>query len=121
MALAGSTGLLGTVLFAPALFSPHSLAQPSVLSPPMQTVAIGNGINLHYSDLGKGVPAIFVHGSLSDAGYWAGQLGEIAKHYRAIAYSRRYNYPNSNPDRSGYSAVVDPEDLAATEFLNYFV
>ena len=79
----------------------------------MQTVAIGNGINLHYLDLGKGVPVIFVHGSLSDAGYWAGQLGEFAKHDRAIAYSRRYNYPNSNPDRSGYSAVVDAEDLAA--------
>lgn len=73
----------------------------------MQTVAIGNGINLHYLDLGKGVPVIFVHGSLSDAGYWAGRLGEFAKHYRASAYSRRYNYPNSNPDRSGYSAVVD--------------
>ena len=113
MALSGSTGLLVAVLLALALLSPHSLAQPSVLSPPMQTVAIGNGINLHYLDLGKGVPVIFVHGSLSDAGYWAGQLGEFAKRYRAIAYSRRYNYPNSNPDRSGYSAVVDAEDLAA--------
>jgi pimeloyl-ACP methyl ester carboxylesterase len=113
VALSGRTGLLVTVLLVLPPLSPHSLAQPSVASAPMQTVAIGNGINLHYLDLGKGVPVIFVHGSLSDAGYWAGQLGEFAKHYRAIAYSRRYNYPNSNPDRSGYSAVVDAEDLAA--------
>jgi pimeloyl-ACP methyl ester carboxylesterase len=113
VALSGRTRLLVTVLLVLAPLSPHSLAQPSVASPPMQTVAIGNGINLHYLDLGKGVPMIFVHGSLSDAGYWAGQLGEFTKHYRAIAYSRRYNYPNSNPDRSGYSAVVDAEDLAA--------
>jgi pimeloyl-ACP methyl ester carboxylesterase len=37
----------------------------------------------------------------------------IAEHYRAIAYSRRYNYPNINPARPGYSAVVDAEDLAS--------
>ena len=30
-----------------------------------------------------------------------------------IAYSRRYNYPKINPPCSGYSAVVDAEDLAA--------
>lgn len=30
-----------------------------------------------------------------------------------IAYSRRYNWPNSNPARPGYSAITDAEDLAA--------
>jgi pimeloyl-ACP methyl ester carboxylesterase len=55
---------------------------------------------------------IFVHGSLSDGGYWADQIDPFAKHYRAIAYSRRYNYPNVNPARPGYSAIVDAEDLA---------
>ncbi len=101
------------VLLVLALLSPHSVAQSNVAAPIIQAVEIGNGITLHYVDLGKGVPVIFVHGSLSDGGYWADQVGEFAKHYRAIAYSRRYNYPNSNPARAGYSAVVDAQDLAA--------
>jgi hypothetical protein len=106
-------GRLIVVLLVLPLLSPHGVAQSSVAAPIIQAVEIGNGITLHYVDLGKGVPVIFVHGSLSDGGYWADQVGEFAKHYRAIAYSRRYNYPNSNPARAGYSAVVDAEDLAA--------
>ena len=106
-------GRLIVVLLVLATLSPHSVAQSSVAGPIIQAVGIGNGITLHYVDQGKGVPVIFVHGSLSDGGYWADQVGEFAKHYRAIAYSRRYNYPNSNPARTGYSAVVDAEDLAA--------
>ncbi len=56
---------------------------------------------------------IFVHGSLSDYEYWEPQLQAFAKHYRAIAYSRRYNYPNSNPAKAGYSAIKDAADLAS--------
>ena len=84
-------------------------------SPGLQIHAakIGHGITLHYVDKGTGVPVIFVHGSLSDGGYWADQIEPFARHYRAIAYSRRYNYPNTNPARPGYSAVVDADDLAA--------
>src|SRR5258707_1404089 len=33
--------------------------------------------------------------------------------YGAFSSSRRYNYPNDNPARTGYSAVVDADDLAA--------
>jgi pimeloyl-ACP methyl ester carboxylesterase len=74
---------------------------------------IDGGIKLHYIDLGKGTPVIFVHGSLSDGGYWANQAEPFAERYRVISYSRRYNYPYVNPARQGYSAVVDAEDLAA--------
>ena len=81
--------------------------------PAIQTAYIGSGIVLHYVDQGKGTSVIFVHGSLSDGGYWADQISPFSEHYRAIAYSRRYNYPNTNPARAGYSAVVDAEDLAA--------
>lgn len=101
------------VLLVLAVLSQRSVAQSNATAPNIQAVGIGNGITLHYVDLGKGVPVIFVHGSLSDGGYWADQVGEFAKRYRAIAYSRRYNYPNNNPARAGYSAVVDGEDLAA--------
>jgi pimeloyl-ACP methyl ester carboxylesterase len=36
----------------------------------------------------------------------------FASYYRALAYSRRYNFPNQNPARAGYSAIVDADDLA---------
>ena len=88
-------------------------AKEQANTPAIKVADIGDGISLHYVDEGKGTPVIFVHGSLSDGGYWADQIAEFAKHYRAIAYSRRYNFPNENPTRAGYSAAVDAEDLAA--------
>ena len=78
-----------------------------------KSVDIGHGMVLHYAEQGKGVPVIFVHGSLSDYGYWRDQVPEFAKHYRAIAYSRRYDFPNTNSAVDGYSAITDSDDLAA--------
>lgn len=86
---------------------------PDQTVPTIKTVAIGNGITLHYVEAGRGTPLIFVHGSLSDGGYWSNQIGEFAKHYHVIVYSRRYNFPNVNPSRPGYSAITDADDLSA--------
>lgn len=111
-----SAGTMRNIIVAiafQALLSGHIVAFPQANAPIIRTVGIGHGITLHYMELGKGTPVIFVHGSLSDEGYWADQIGPFAEHYRAIAYSRRYNYPNNNPARPGYSAVVDAEDLAS--------
>jgi pimeloyl-ACP methyl ester carboxylesterase len=108
MALAGALLTLG---FAPGCSLGASQAEaPQATS---GTVAIGGGITLHYIEEGSGTPVVFVHGSLSDYEYWRQQLESFSKQYRAIAYSRRYNYPNSNPSQPGYSAVTDAEDLAA--------
>jgi pimeloyl-ACP methyl ester carboxylesterase len=95
------------------LLAGSSFPQTDNGGPAIRTVDIGHKITLHYVEQGKGAPVIFVHGSLSDGGYWSDQIGPFAEHYRAIAYSRRYNYPNVNPDEAGYSAVTDAEDLAA--------
>ena len=90
------------------------LSSPSFADgPQFKDVAIGHGVTLHYAEQGKGVPVVFVHGSLSDYGYWRDQVPAFAKHYRAIAYSRRYNFPNDNPPIDGYSAITDSDDLAA--------
>jgi len=79
----------------------------------LKTVRV-NGAELHYVDQGSGVPVVFVHGGLEDYRSWQGQVEAFSKRYRAIAYSRRYNYPNTRPaPESRYSAVVDAEDLAA--------
>ncbi len=71
-----------------------------------------NGITLHYAEAGRGVPVIFIPGSLADYSYWKDQVQAFSAHYRAIAYSRRYDYPNENPARAGYSAIADADDLA---------
>jgi pimeloyl-ACP methyl ester carboxylesterase len=76
-------------------------------------VTVGDGVELHYVERGKGVAVLFVHGSLGDYSVWDGQLGPFAETYHAIAYSRRYNYPNTNKLQSNHSALVEAEDLAA--------
>jgi hypothetical protein len=80
-----------------ALLSAHSGTLPNADAPIIRTADIGHNIALHYVEEGTGTPVIFVHGSLSDGGYWVDQIGPFAKHYRAIAYSQRHNYPNSAP------------------------
>jgi len=82
-------------------------------APTVKTVAIADGITLHYVEAGKGIPVIFLHGSISDYTYWEGPFKALAKQYHVLAYSRRYNYPNTNPSRTGYSAITDSDDLAA--------
>jgi len=95
--------------------SSHLAAQTEHETPlTVRKVIVGHGVELHYVDHGAGVPVVFVHGSLSDGGYWSDQVNEFAHAgYRAIAYSRRYSPPNKNKTQPGYSAVVDADDLAA--------
>jgi len=91
-----------------------SAAQTKNESFEIRKVTVRDGVELHYVERGSGVPVVFVHGSLSDGGFWNDQLGPFAASgYRAIAYSRRYNPPNTNKSRPGYSAAVDADDLAA--------
>lgn len=102
---------LGLALAAIAAAGP-ALAQPAGAAPRVRSIGIGDGIVLHYVEAGKGTPVVFVHGSLGDGGYWGEQIGPFSRLHRTVAYSRRYNWPNHNPNRPGYSAVVDAQDLA---------
>jgi pimeloyl-ACP methyl ester carboxylesterase len=73
-----------------------------------------NGVELHYVERGQGIPIIFIHGGLADYRYWSAQIEPFSQRYRVIAYSRRYNYPNNNPNiRADHSAIVEAADLAA--------
>lgn len=85
-------------------------------APEVKSLTI-NEHNFHYIDLGKGEPVVFVHGSLGDYRTWSAQIDTFAKHYRVIAYSRRYAYPNDQTlsDSSDYSVKPHAKDLA--EFL----
>ena len=106
--------LRATLLGLPALLAAASLSAEEKAGPrEMKAVTAADGVELHYVERGKGVPVVFVHGTLGDYSVWDGQLGPFAETYRALAYSRRYNYPNTNKLRPKHSAVVEAEDLAA--------
>ena len=96
-------GIAAVVLFA----------QPSTLQADLEVVTVADGVELHYLDRGAGDPVILVHGGMNDYTTWANQIAPFAQKYRVIAYSRRYNYPNTNPVQPNYSPLVDAEDLAA--------
>jgi len=73
-----------------------------------------NGVPFAYVDQGRGPALILVHGSLGDYRSWWGQIGPLSVHYRVIAYSRRYHYPNAwVGDGSDYSAALHADDLGA--------
>jgi pimeloyl-ACP methyl ester carboxylesterase len=91
---------------------PASAWAKTIDTPPLKMADIGDDIRLHYVESGNGTPVVFVHGSLSDYTYWQDQVAPFATSYHALAYSRRYNFPNNNPVRPGYSAIVDADDLA---------
>ena len=76
-----------------------------------------NGDSIHYIDIGKGDPVVFIHGAVGDYRTWGAQMSEFAKNHRVIAYSRRFAYPNKQMiNDSAYLTVIShSKDL--TEFL----
>ncbi|MEM7146846.1 MAG: alpha/beta hydrolase [Verrucomicrobiota bacterium] len=78
-----------------------------------EKVEIEDGVELHFVEKGEGEPIIFIHGLTGDYSVWDRQIEAFSKEgYRAIAYSRRYNYPNENRLRPNHSAIVEATDLA---------
>lgn len=77
-----------------------------------RVVRVGD-VELHYVEKGKGIPVIFVHGSVDDYRSFESQLEPLSQRYRVIAYSRRYNFPNARvAPRANHSAQVEAADLA---------
>ena len=73
-----------------------------------------NGADLAYIEQGAGRPLVLVHGSLNDYRSWMGQMEPFAQRYRVIAYSRRYHWPNVQPQPgSPYAVAEHAADLAA--------
>jgi len=116
------TAVFTTVIFAFILLACTSNSEKTETqaiqptTPEVKSVFI-NGDSLHYIDIGKGEPVIFVHGTLNDYRVWRLQLDTFSKNYRVIAYSRRYAFPNNQAynDSADYSPVIHAKDLA--EFI----
>ncbi len=89
---------------------------PTPVKTVLKTVLV-NGDSLHYLDIGKGEPVVFVHGGVGDYRTWEAQMDAFAKNHRVIAYSRRFAYPNKQVvnDSADYSVTAHSKDL--TQFL----
>jgi non-heme chloroperoxidase len=73
-----------------------------------------NGVELHYISSGSGEPVILLHGGQGDYRSWQPQMAELSRYYHVISYSRRYHFPNANPQTAtDHSALVEAADLAA--------
>ncbi len=69
---------------------------------------------LSYVDRGRGAPIVLVPGSLSDFRIWINQVEPFSQHGRVVAYSRRYNWPNSAPGTGADGSMLrQVDDLAA--------
>ena len=62
----------------------------------------------------SGEPVILLHGGQGDYRSGEPQMRELSRYYHVISYSRRYNYPNANPQTAtDHSARVEAADLEA--------
>ncbi|MCU0924768.1 MAG: alpha/beta hydrolase [Hydrogenophaga sp.] len=79
----------------------------------VRRTVLSDGLEFHHVEAGQGTPLVFLHGVLGDWRTWAPQWPAFVPHFRCIAYSRRYNWPNRNlraqPD---HSAFVEADDLS---------
>ena len=75
--------------------------------------ALGNSVNLFYTDLGRGKPVVFIHGWPLNHIMWEYQLAELPKHnLRCIAYDRRGFGMSDHPwEKYDYDTFAD--DLKA--------
>ncbi len=85
-------------------------------NPVVKSVFI-NGDSIHYIDIGKGDPVVFVHGAVGDYRTWGAQMDTFAKNHRVISYSRRFAYPNKQMinDSADLTVIAHSKDLS--EFL----
>jgi len=92
-------------------------AQNEIQAAPEVKAVFINGDSLHYIDVGKGDPVVFVHGGYGDYRTWGAQMDTFAKNHRVIAYSRRYFYPNNQivNDSTDFSITLQVKDLV--EFI----
>jgi pimeloyl-ACP methyl ester carboxylesterase len=96
------------------MFALALLASIAAAAQPEPTRILVNGVELHYISAGAGEPLILLHGGQTDYRAWEPQMRELARWYRVISYSRRYNYPNNNPQTAtNHSASIEAADLAA--------
>lgn len=72
-----------------------------------------NGTSLYYDDVGAGPPLLFIHGAVTDARSWAGQIERLSSSFRCIAYDRRGSSRSPWGVPAEADAGIDAADAAA--------
>lgn len=72
-----------------------------------------NNTVLNYSDTGKGVPFIFVHGAAASCNHVMYLRDNLRIHARVISYSQRFHLPNDPSDKGIYGPDEHAKDLIA--------
>ena len=62
----------------------------SASAPPAERQVRVNGTDIRYVEQGRGVPVVFVHGSMSDHRVWDVYRPQVAARYRYIVVNQRY-------------------------------
>jgi pimeloyl-ACP methyl ester carboxylesterase len=106
--------IFSSILFACNSNTEKKEAEVAPMQAPEIKAVFVNGDSLHYIDIGKGDPVVFVHGTLDDYRVWQMELDTFAKKHRVIAYSRRYAFPNKQVinDSADYSVTIHANDLS---------
>jgi pimeloyl-ACP methyl ester carboxylesterase len=80
----------------------------------MPHLTTDDGIKLHYEEVGRGIPIIFVHEFAGDTRSYEMQLRYFGQRYRCIAYNAR-GYPPSDVPENGalYSQERARDDIRA--------
>jgi pimeloyl-ACP methyl ester carboxylesterase len=76
-----------------------------------------NNDSLHYIDIGKGSPIIFVHGAGGDYRGFSTQLDTFSQNHRVIVYSRRYGYPDGGVITDSLHYSIDQHVKDLVEFI----
>jgi len=72
-----------------------------------------NDTVLNYSDIGNGVPFIFVHGAAASCNHVVYLQDDLRMHARVISYSQRFHLPNNPNDKGVFGPDQHAKDLIA--------
>ena len=64
----------------------------------MPRITTPDGIQLHYEEVGEGIPVLFIHEFGGNHESWEPQLRFFARRYRCITYAARGYPPSDVPD-----------------------
>lgn len=91
---------------------PPEAAADALPASALRRFALPSGVELHGVVGGEGPPLVFIHGAMGDWRSFEAQWHAFTPHFTCLTYSRRYSFPNHNPQPApDHSALQEAEDL----------
>ncbi|QWD90205.1 alpha/beta fold hydrolase [Polynucleobacter sp. MWH-Braz-FAM2G] len=82
----------------------------------LKTAKIGN-YDIHYLDIGKGIPVVLIHGLAGDYSAWTNQIQILKDHYRVIAFDNRGAGKSTQVDESISTQDLAKDTLGLMDYL----